>query len=66
MTTSETLSAMQTNLTKAFVEREDAQAAIKIADQTILAIRNVLAGVQMGQKLSAEAAEAAVATPAIT
>jgi hypothetical protein len=56
MTTQETINALQSNLTKALVEREDAQAKIDESNKAILAIRNVLAGVQLGQQLAAEAA----------
>lgn len=55
-TAAQTVDAMQANLTKAFVERHDAESVIKRCDETITAIRNVLAGVQVGQKLSQEQA----------
>jgi len=60
---STTIDALNANLTKAFVEREDAATAVKAADIAILAIRNVLAGVQVGQKHAAEQAAQVEATP---
>lgn len=61
MSTADTINSLQANLTKALVEREDAQAKVDESNKNILAIRNVLAGVQLGQQLADEAAKAAEA-----
>lgn len=44
------------SLNVAYTQKADAEASVKDAEQKILAIRNVLAGVQLGQKLAAEMA----------
>lgn len=45
---------LREQLAAAFVEREDAQSAVKSAEEKIKAIRNVLAGIVLGQKLQQE------------
>ena len=55
-------------LAQALVEKADAEAKVKDADLRATAIRNVLAGIQLGQQLQteidAEAKQAAEAKPA--
>lgn len=48
-------------LTQAFVQKEEAQAKVAEADKAIVAIRNVLAGIGLGQQLAAETAPKAEA-----
>jgi hypothetical protein len=47
-------------LTQALVEKADAEAKVKESEQTIIALRNVLAGIGLGQQLAAETAKPAV------
>lgn len=51
---SDQIKRIQEQLTQAFVEKADAEAKIKEADKTIIALRNVLAGVVLGQQLAVE------------
>ena len=50
---------LRSQLTAAFVRKEEAQATIIEADKQIVAIRNVLAGVGLGQQLIIEQQAAA-------
>lgn len=44
-------------LTQALVEKADAEAKVKENEATIIALRNVLAGIGLGQQLAAETAQ---------
>lgn len=52
------LDMLQRQLTQAFVEREDAKAKTEAAEKQITAIRNLMAGVGLGQRLQQEIAPA--------
>lgn len=47
---------LSTALTQALIRKEEAQASLDEANKSIVAIRNVLAGVQLGQELQKEVA----------
>ena len=62
-TAAQQIAAINSELLKAFAQKHDAEAAVKKADETIVALRNALAGVQLGQQAAAEAVPPAPAAP---
>ena len=50
----EQIQALNQALTSAFIKKHEAEGTVADSDKTITAIRNLLAGVQMGQKLQDE------------
>jgi hypothetical protein len=63
---SQAITNIRDALLKAFVEKAEAEAAVKKADETITALRNVLAGVPVGQQVAAEMAAEQAAVLAAT
>jgi hypothetical protein len=57
------LAQLEKSLLQAFVDKHDAEAKVKAADEKILGIRNLLAGVPVGQQIQKEIA---AATPSPT
>lgn len=55
------LAQLEKALLQAFVDKHDAEAKVKTADEKILGIRNLMAGVPVGQQLQKELA---ASTPA--
>lgn len=64
MTATQQIENLKQQLLEAFVARDKARDDEKAADEKIRAIRNVLAGVPVGQQLAAEMAPAADQPPA--
>jgi hypothetical protein len=60
---SQQITQLEKALLKAFVDKAEAEATVKQAELTITAIRNVMAGVPMGQQLAAELAPPAIPEP---
>jgi hypothetical protein len=56
------LAQLEKSLLAAFVEKHDAESKLKQADEKILGIRNLMAGVPVGQQLQQEIA-ASTPTP---
>lgn len=57
---SQQINQLKESLLQALVEKADAESKIKKCDETIVGVRNVLAGIPLGQQVAAEiAAEAA-------
>jgi hypothetical protein len=55
------LAQLEKALLQAFVDKHDADAKVRAADEKILGIRNLMSGVQVGQQLQQEIT---AATPA--
>lgn len=51
---SQQIQQLTQQLNQAFIQKEEAQAKIVESDKAIVAIRNVLAGVGLGQQLASE------------
>lgn len=64
MTATQQIENLKQQLLEAFVARDKARDDEKAADEKIRAIRNVLAGVPVGQQLAAEMAPPAPDPPA--
>lgn len=51
---SQQIQQIQQKLSQAFAEKADAETRVKECEKTIIALRNVLAGVVLGQQLAVE------------
>lgn len=60
---SQQIQQLNQQLTQAFVQKEEAHLRLAEAEKNIVALRNVLAGVGLGQKLAAEIAVEGAAAP---
>lgn len=58
------LEQLKQQLLQAYVEKDEAEARVKAADEKITAIRNILAGVGIGQQVEAERAASVAAKKA--
>lgn len=63
-TATSTVSNIRDTLLKAYIDKAEAEATVAKSNEAIVALRNVLAGIPLGQQIAAEiAAEAKSATP---
>lgn len=63
-TPSQQLASMQARLTQLYIERDNLERRQKALTEEIEAIRNILAGAQLGQQVAGESAQAPATEPA--